>query len=245
MIERKRLTAIKTDIKSIIEGKYFKAEGFESNYVVAPHGVKISRARILATVMNKFLTEDEKYGFIVLDDETETIRAKVFKNTKILEGIEVGDLVDVIGKVKEYDDELYISPEIIKKVEDPNFLILRRAELLKQKKKTEVIKEKVKEFQKKTSDLDEIKKLAETEGISEEIVESVVESEEEGSKEDKKSMKETILNIIDKLDDGTGAEYSAVIEESKLEENDVEEIINDLLGEGTCYEPRPGKIKRL
>ncbi|MCD6398450.1 MAG: hypothetical protein J7L08_00845 [Candidatus Aenigmarchaeota archaeon] len=245
MIERKRLTAIKTDIKSIVDGKYIKAEGFESNYVITKNGLKISRARILATVMNKFVTEDDKYGFIVLDDETETIRAKVFKNTKILKDLEIGDLVDVVGKIKEYDDELYLAPEIIKKIQDPNFLILRKAELLEQERELNEIKKKINEFQKKTSDLDEIKKLAETEKIPEEAVESVVESEEDDEEKDKKSMKETILGIIDKLDDGTGAEYSVLITESKLDESDVEEIVNDLLGEGTCYEPRPGKIKRL
>jgi len=247
MVERKRLTAIKTDIKSIVDGKYVKAEGFESNYVITPIGLRVSRARILATVMNKFVTEDGKYGFLVLDDGTETIRAKVFKTTKILNGIDVGDLVDVIGKIKEYDDELYIAPEIVRKIDDPNFVVLRKAELLEQKKKFEEIKRKIKEFQKRTSDLEEIKKLAQAENIPEEVVESVVESEEaeEEEKEDKKSMKESILNIIERLDDGTGAEYSKVIVESKLNENEVEEIINELLTEGICYEPRPGKIKRL
>lgn len=248
MVEKKRLTAIKTDIKSIVSGKYFKPEGFQSNYVITPKGLKISRARILATIMNKFITEDEKYGFVVLDDESETMRAKVFKNTKLLENIKKGDLVDVVGKVREYDDEIYLAPEIIRKIKDPNFLILRKAELLRQEKEFEKIKKKIKEFQKKTSDLDEIKKLAEAENISEEVVESVVESEEreEGEeKEDKKSMKDTILKIIEKIDEGTGAEYSVVVEESNLDEKDVEEIINDLLSEGTCYEPRPGRIKRL
>lgn len=248
MIERKRLTAIKTDIKSVVDGKYVKAEGFESNYVVTPSGLKVSRARILATVMNKFITEDGKYGFLVLDDETETIRAKVFKNTKILENVGIGDLVDVIGKIREYNDELYIAPEIIRKIKDPNFLILRKAELLEQKNRLDEIKRKIKEFQKKTSDLEEIKKLCQAEGIPEEIVESVVESEETEvgeEKEDRKSMKDAILDIISRLDDGTGAEYSAVIEESKLEEEKVEEIVNELLSEGTCYEPRPGRIKKL
>ncbi|MCD6368072.1 MAG: hypothetical protein J7L45_03240 [Candidatus Aenigmarchaeota archaeon] len=246
-MERKRLTAIKTDIKSVVDGKYFKAEGFESNYVITPVGVRISRVRIMATIMNKFVTEDGKYGFIVLDDGTETIRAKIFKSVKMLENLSIGDIVDVIGKIREYGDELYIAPEIIRKIEDPNFLILRKAELLDQRKKFEEIRKKIKEFQKKTSDLEEIKKLAQAEGISEEVVESIVESEEvdEEEIEDRKSMKDKVLEIIDMLDDGTGAEYSQVISESGLDENEVEEIINELLNDGICYEPRPGKIKRL
>ena len=246
MVERKRLTAIKTEIKDIIDGRYVKAEGFESNYVITPNGLKISRARILGTVMTKFITEDGNYGFIVLDDETDTLRVKAFKNTKIFDNIEVGDLVDVIGKIREYDEEIYLSPEIVRKIKNPNFLILRKAELLNQKKEFEEIKKKVKGFMKSTTDLDEIRKLAEAEGIDPGIVESIAESEEkEPEKEDKKSLKDSILKIIDRLDEGTGAEYTAIITESKLSEVEVEEVINDLLSEGTCYEPRPGRIKRL
>ncbi len=246
MVERKRLTAIKTEIKDIVDGRYVKAEGFESNYVITPNGLKISRARILGTVMTKFITEDGNYGFIVLDDETDTLRVKAFKNTKIFDNIEVGDLVDVIGKIREYDEEIYLSPEIVRKIENPNFLILRKAELLNQKKEFEEIKKKVKGFMKSTTDLDEIRKLAEAEGIDPGIVEAIAESEEkEPEKEDKKSLKDSILKIIDNLDEGTGAEYTAIITESKLSEVEVEEVINDLLSEGTCYEPRPGRIKRL
>jgi len=247
-MERKRLTAIKTEIKPLIDGKYVKAEGFESNYVLTPIGLRISRARILGTVMTKFMNDDKTYGFFVIDDGTETIRAKVFKSMKLIEKISEGDLVDVVGKLREYDGELYIMPEVVKKIDNPNFLILRKAELLEQKKEIEKIKEKVFGFKKQTSDLEEIKKLAQAEGIDPEMAEAMIESEEvseEKEETDKKPMKDMILNIIEKLDDGTGAEYSVIIEESKLDEAEVEEIVNELLSEGTCYEPRPGRIKRL
>ncbi|HDI02712.1 MAG TPA: hypothetical protein ENF95_01100 [Candidatus Aenigmarchaeota archaeon] len=247
-MERKRLTAIKTEIKPIVEGKYVRGEGFESNYVITPLGLRISRARILATVMTKFVNEDKTYGFLVLDDGTETIRAKVFKNIKLIDSIKEGDLVDVIGKLREYDGELYIMPEVVKKIENPNFLILRKAELLEQKEELKKIREKVLGFKKQTSDLEEIKKLAQAEGINPELVEAILESEEseiEKEEIDKKSIKEMVLEIIEKLDDGTGAEYGAIISEANLDEAEVEEVINELLTEGTCYEPRPGRIKRL
>ena len=61
-MERKRLTAIKTNIKPLINGKYVKGEGFESNYVLTPTGLKVSRARILGTIMTKFVNEDKTYG---------------------------------------------------------------------------------------------------------------------------------------------------------------------------------------
>lgn len=247
-MERKRLTAIKTEIKPLIEGKYVKGEGFESNYVLTPQGTRVSRVRILGTVMTKFVNDDRTYGFVVIDDETETIRAKIFKNVKLIENINQGDLVDAIGKVREYDGELYLMPEIIRKIENPNFIILRRAELLEQGKYLEKVKEKIDGLKKRTSDLDEIKKLAQAEGIEPEVAEAAAQSGEDSEKDekkDKKSLKDALLAIIEKLDEGTGAEYNAIIKESKLDESDVEEVVNELLEEGTCYEPRPGRIKKL
>jgi len=249
-MEHKRLTAIKTEIKSLVEGKYVKGEGFESSYVLTPSGLRVSRARIMGAVMTKFVNEEKTYGFVVLDDETETIRAKIFKSMKLLEKINQGDLVDVVGKIREYDGELYIMPELIKKIENPNFLILRRAELLEQREYLDKIREKVLSFTKQTSDLEEIKKLAQAEGIETEMTEAIVQSmenveSEEEIKIDKKSVKDLVLGTIEKLDEGTGAEYGAIISESKLTEAEVEDVINDLLNEGTCYEPRPGRIKIL
>lgn len=247
-MEQKRLTAIKTDVKSVIDGRYVKGEGFETNYVLTPSGLKVSRARIMGTIMSKFVNDDNTYGFLVIDDQTETIRAKIFKNLSLIENVDQGDLVDAIGKIREYEGEIYIMPEVIRKIENPNFIILRKAELLEQKKRMEKVKEKLQGFRKQTSDLDEIKKLAQAEGIKPEVAEAAAQSmtePDETHEKDKKSLKETVMEAIDKIDDGTGAEYAAIITESKLEESEVEEVINELLGEGTCYEPRPGRIKRL
>ncbi len=65
--------------------------------------------------------------------------------------------------------------------------------------------------------------------------------EDDGDEGDKR----IVLNMIEKLDDGDGADYSAIIEELDLAEDEVESVINDLLSDGTCYEPKPGRIKKL
>ncbi|MBR9682794.1 MAG: hypothetical protein GOV02_03900, partial [Candidatus Aenigmarchaeota archaeon] len=57
--------------------------------------------------------------------------------------------------------------------------------------------------------------------------------------------KEKILELIGKIDSGEGVEYQKIITESGLSENEVDSIIQDLLETGTCFEPLPGKIKRL
>jgi len=129
---QERLVAKKLDIKTLYTGQYVIQEGFNPNYIEIG-GERISRVRILATVIDKFLSEDGNYGTITLDDGTDTIRAKAFQDLRIIEPIEKGDVVDVIGKIREYNEERYLQPEIIVKIEDPNFEVLRKLELRKMK----------------------------------------------------------------------------------------------------------------
>jgi hypothetical protein len=42
-----------------------------------------------------------------------------------------------------------------------------------------------------------------------------------------------------------GLEYSQLIEKTGVSENQAEPVINDLLSEGICYEPTPGKIRKI
>lgn len=250
-MEKKRLTAIKTDIKSVISGKYVVRPGFESNYVLTPLGMKLSRVRILATVVDKFMSESGKFASITLDDGTSTIRAKAFSALSIMDGIGEGDIVDVVGKVKEYQDEVYIMPEIIAK-KDFYWEMLRALELKKQKEEWGEKRRSILENQKQTSDLEELKKIMEERfGISPSDVEAVVESQElmhaalEEGTDGNKSVKNDILSLISELDKGSGADYSEIIEKSGMAEDAVDSAINDLLEEGTCFEPKPGKIRKL
>ncbi len=54
-----------------------------------------------------------------------------------------------------------------------------------------------------------------------------------------------VLELVKELDDGEGCDYSEVIDQMDVEDDKIESVINDLLSDGTCYEPRPGKIKVL
>jgi len=248
-MEVKRLTAKKASIGEIINGKFIKKSGFESSYVLTNLGRKLSRVRVLGLIVDKFISPDEKYATITLDDSTETIRCKAFINTKIFDGFGSGDLVDVFGKLKEYNEEIYIMPEIITKV-DPNFETLRILELEKIfKEQREKIK-KIKEIQKQTSDLAEIKAalkdvipLEDIEGILEaqEMIEASIEEKVNSSNE----IKNKILKLIETLDKGEGADYQDILIKSGLPEKNVDLIVQELLETGVCYEPKPGKIKKI
>jgi len=248
-MEVKRLTAKKTSIGEIINGKFIKKSGFESSYALTNLGRKLSRVRVLSLIVDKFISPDEKYATITLDDSTETIRCKAFINTKIFDGFGSGDLVDVFGKLREYNGEIYIMPEIITKI-DSNFETLRILELEKIfREQREKIK-KIRELQKQTSDLAEIKAAVKN-LMPLEDAESILEAQEmiENSFEEKtisaNDIKNKILKLIENLDKGEGADYQDILIKSGLAEKDIDFAIQDLLESGVCYEPHPGKIKKI
>ena len=242
-MEKQRLTALKTRIKPIIEGKYVKQEGFEPNYVAAD-GRHYSRIRVLGTVVDKFKSETKSFSSITIDDASGTIRAKAF-NSNILDDVEKGDIVDAIGKVKEYQEEIFFTPEVMRKVE-PNWVILRELELREDEGTLQQKKKLIEEIRKETSDVEELKMVAAQKGMSEQEVEQLVESpEEEPEQPADNEATDKVLKLIEENDSGQGCDYSVLIEKSGLDEEALDKAINKILEEGTCFEPRPGKIKKL
>lgn len=129
MMERK--TANKVRIKDLVEGEFIKTEGnMEPNYVVTSLSEMVSRVRVMGVVVSKFISEDDKYVIVTLDDSSEITSARSFIDTDILKGIEVGETIDVVGKVKEYQEQIYILPEVVYIIEDPNWELVRRLELV-------------------------------------------------------------------------------------------------------------------
>jgi RPA family protein len=248
-MEAKRLTAEKASTSELATGRFVKKSGFESSYVLTKLGRKLSRVRVTGVIVDKFVSQDEKYATITLDDGKDTMRFKAFINVKIFENLSPGDLVDAFGKVREYNGEVYVMPEILRKV-DANFETLRMLELeeirIDQIKKIKLVREE----KKKTTDMKELAKILEGAVTKEEIA-GILEAEELGEMEVEEQThknvnnKENILKLIASLDPGQGIEYHKIITESKLPENVVDMIIQELLEDGICFEPLPGKIKKL
>jgi len=247
--KQKRLTARRALAEDLVNGKYYTREGFQSNYLITPRGQRISRVKIVGTVATKFVNDEESYAFIVLDDGTETIRAKFFQDLGDYEKVDEGDLVMVIGKLREYEDEIYINPEVVREVEDPNLMTLNLSEVVRELARLKKDKEKMEELKEENPDgyedmlADEIgaeraRGLLEAEGVEGEV--STDEEEEEDSE-----LRKEVLGSIEDIDEGEGASYQEIIDEVDAEESKIDNVINDLLTEGTCFEPRPGKIKKL
>lgn len=243
-MEKKRIHSVKTRIKDITGGRYVAQEGFNPNYVLTKYGLRLSRVRILATIVDKFISESGKFASITLDDGTDTIRAKVFNAVSMYDNIGVGSEIDLIARVKEYQGEIYLAPEIITLVDDHNMHLLRELELRRQDRETEKKRAIILEHQKQTSDMIELERLMrERYGIEQEEVEAMLQVHEEvGAPDDKKA---EVLKLIEKMDNGNGCDYAELITASGLPEDVIDSVVNELLEEGSCFEPKPGKIKKL
>jgi len=93
---------------------------------------KIIRVNIIANIVDKYTSEGEKqFTTLTIDDASGQIRIKFFGEdvTKYKE-LSQGDTILVIGVLRSYNRELYISPEIMKKA-DPRYLLVRKLELEK------------------------------------------------------------------------------------------------------------------
>ena len=216
---KKRLASQKIWIRDILASNFIKGQGWDPSYIEF-NNTKISRVHLIGTVVAKFLSEDGNYAAITLDDGTETIRSKAFGPDVIkIRNVHIGSLIRFVGKIKEYNAERYVSPEIARELEDPNWMILHKLELgmpAAGELTTEEIKPQMEE------------------AAAIEII-----------KEEDFSVQKQLLESIKALDAGQGADMTEVISKSKLEEEDAKNIIIGLLKSGDIYEPRKGKLKVL
>ncbi len=249
-----RQTARKVKIEDLIHGSYTRTPEGEPNHLITPWDQKLLRVNIIATVVEKFVRDDGGYATLHLDDGTGTIRAKAWsEDVEEMEKFETGDIVRVIGKVREYEGEIHLVPEVLREMEDPNWELLQEVEILENRKK--MYREgKEPDYEEKEGDSEfgteeiEIKpvKSGESEVIGE--IEDLGESEDsDGGNGPKISddMKDKLLLALDKLEGEDGAsvpDLAAEIDESIPE---TEEALGVLLNEDKVYEPVAGKFKRL
>ena len=120
---QKRQVAHKVMISDIVNGSFAKDE-LSAGYIKL-NNVNISRVNVLATIVHK---SEGAYANSVIDDGTGKIQLRAFENTNIFSKADVGDFILVIGKIREFSNERYILPEILKKT-DVRWMAARKLEL--------------------------------------------------------------------------------------------------------------------
>lgn len=227
----KRSTAHRIRLKNIVNSPYEKREGFNPS-VIKFNNLEISRVNVIASIVGKYLTDDQNYCAITLDDGSETIRVKNFgAEVGTIKELNVGDIVRIIGKVKEYNEEKYIAGEI-SKVLNPNWIIVNEIELSNQKQTTT-----------DTSTTDSINKVIETKTNSSENEEIISISSE--SSDSESSIKQKILQYLKNNDNGTGVIMDQIMNSLDISSEEVKNSLYELLKVGEIYEPKKGILKIL
>jgi RPA family protein len=141
-IAQKRQTAVKVRISDILSAPYIREEGWKPNYLQVSNGKKVSRINIIGTVIT-IPTQDVKQKSFVFDDGSGTIVVRSFDDTIVYDDIDVGDVIMLIGRPREFGTERYILPEVIKKIKNFSWIKVRKMELEKELPVQEAIKEEV------------------------------------------------------------------------------------------------------
>lgn len=97
---------------------------------------RIVRINIVGNIVDKYESEGEKkYIFLTLDDGSGQIQLRIFgDDVGKFQAINQGDTVLVIGVLRNWNNNTYISPEIIRDL-DPKYLLVRKLEMEKERSK--------------------------------------------------------------------------------------------------------------
>ena len=249
-----RQVAFKVWLASLHGAEYVKQEGWAPNYVTIG-GKQISRVHVVATVVSKFMADDGNYGALTLDDGSDTIRIKAFgPDVKRVEAAQVGKLVRFVGKVKEYNDEVYLSPEIIRAIDNPNWLVAHRLELGDMPPRAEGTRSGTAKFSAQQQSLGatpistpqtEVKPAEVIIKASDIAPAATPEASATDSKPEGESINAKILALIGELDAGDGAPSLKIIESLGMGPEVAKPKIAELLASGEIYEPKKGFLKLL
>jgi RPA family protein len=121
LLKRKRVTATRVSISDIVNGTF---QGDDQPRLITPEGLSLSRVALVGYVSDEpFLREG--FSSITVNDGTSAIRVKAWKaDVVLLDGITQGTLVMVVGKVKEYEGQTYVVPEVVQVIDDPHYMEL-------------------------------------------------------------------------------------------------------------------------
>ena len=216
---QKRQIACKARIADLINGKYVKEEGWTPNYIITKQGKHISRINLIGTVISK-TEEGPEYQSFVVDDGSGTISLRSFEKNDNVKNIEIGDVVLLIGRPREYGSEKYIVPEIMKKISNKKWIDVRKIEIKIENLKT-----------------------AELPAKEESIVVENISGEPEEQPKKAKNNPQIVYEAVKELDSDQGVDIDKIIKKTGIKET--EEIIKKFLREGEMFEIRPGKIKIL
>lgn len=127
----KRNIAYKMRIGEILTGKIIM-DGERFKFLDSP-GKQVVRINLVANVIDKYVQDGEKkYAAVTLDDASGQIKLKAFgDDIEKFSQLNQGDTILAVGLIRIWNNEVYVTPEIIKKKE-PAYLLVRKLEIEKE-----------------------------------------------------------------------------------------------------------------
>ena len=123
---QKRQVACKVWVSDILNSNFMKDEA-SAGYIKI-NDVVVSRVNLIATVVYK-ADQDQNLNGVMIDDGTGKILLRSFENFAAFSKVDVGDMVLIVGRIREFSSEKYVMPEILKKLDDIGWMALRKVEL--------------------------------------------------------------------------------------------------------------------
>lgn len=124
--------ARKVWIANVVQNPFVNNPAETPQQYIQYNGYKMSRVNLIATVVDTFRDGSGQFASVTLDDGSSVIRARVFsENFSLLNQVEKGDVVLVVGRVRQYQEEVYVLPEIVRRV-GKEWELARKVELVKQ-----------------------------------------------------------------------------------------------------------------
>ena len=218
-----RETAYPVMIGTLLTGSYLKAEAqFQPSYLKTIDGRLFSRVHIIGVIVS---LEDNNTGEAIIDDGTGKLVVRSFENTTLFTGFSLGDVIRVIGKVRAFNEQIYLIPEVIKKITNKQFITLHKLHLQLLQKSLPATPTAIPD-------------VGQGQLVEEEVIEMIVDADETQPV----SPIDALLSTIKELDTGEGARIEEILQRTGQEN---EKIIHHLLEAGDIFEIRPGRIKML
>jgi len=178
---------------------------------------KIVRVNIIGNIVDRYESLGEtRYISMTVDDGSGQIKMKAFgDDTDKLKGVTHGQTVLVIGSLRHFNDEVYISPEIVRE-QNPKYLLLRKMEV-------------------------ESKPQAKFNNTPSNYTNNAVVQKSPSAID----VRAKVLEMIKSSESGGGIETEALLKGISQPSDVVNEEVKKLLEEGMIFEPRPGKVRWL
>jgi len=231
---KERQTAYKVSIGLLLSSKIsFTEERFDHLDI---NGKKVMRVSLVANIIEKYVSDNKPYATFTLDDGTGQIRAKFFEDINLLEDINVGDTVLLVGWLRHFNDELYLQPEIVKKL-DVRWIIARKLELERDYGRN------VMQIQQPRQEMEQSFPRANEYNEEVTVHEEKIEMSKEEKPKKEHNLKDDILDLVTKNNEGIDIEK--IILSLNYPVAEINSAITELIEEGKIYEPQPGRIRSI